>query len=177
MRDHGYDFWYYDSYCQNLFAEDFAVQADERRSFELLTSFEVFEHMVDPMRDLDEMLRFSKRVIFTTELLPEPMPSMGQWWYHGPDHGQHVGFFSIRTLEWVAKKHSLCFATNGKNFHYLGKAAINGRVFRFLTHARAESLLRLCRRPSLLMTDLDIRRAKSFARVGYNAKPPSVAGN
>ena len=171
MRDYGYDFWYQDSYCQNLFAEDFVVDANSAGKFELITAFEVFEHMARPAEDLDQILQFGRRILFTTELLPQPLPAMGQWWYHAPDHGQHIGFYSLRTLEYIAGKYKLHLATNGSGVHYLGKEPLSSRTLRWLLHPRAKSLLPFFRRPSLLMSDYDARRQRAFQKLGQQAPP------
>lgn len=169
MRDLGYDFWYQDSYCQNLFADDFVADLDAGRTYNLVTAFEVFEHMVRPVEDFTRMLSCGRGILFTTELLPQPVPAMGQWWYHGADHGQHIGFYSVRTLQYLANKHSLFLATNGTNVHYLGKDRVSSRTMRLLSHPRAGMLLRFCRRPSLLLTDFDARRGRAFRALGLSA--------
>jgi hypothetical protein len=166
MRDLGYDFWYQDSYCQNLFADDFVASLDTERTFALVTAFEVFEHMPNPLDDLNRILRCGRGILFTTELLPQPMPAMGKWWYHAPDHGQHIGFFSLRTLQHLADKFSLNLATNGTNIHYLGKNRVSSTSMRLLSHPRSRALLRFCRRESLLMADFDARREKTFKALG-----------
>jgi len=166
MRDLGYDFWYHDAYCQNLFAEDFTVDLTKGRTFVLITAFEVFEHMPNPIDDLNCIFRCGRRILFTTELLPEPAPVMGTWWYHAADHGQHIGFFSLRTLQYIAGKYSLCFATNGVNTHYIGKDPITPRRLRWIFHPKAKMLLHFCRRPSLLMADYQYRRQKAFEKMG-----------
>lgn len=168
MRDLGYDFWYHDSYCQNLFAEDFVADFTAARTFELVTAFEVFEHMPNPLEDLDRIFHCGRRILFTTELLPQPVPGMGKWWYHGADHGQHIGFFSLRTLQYIAHKYSLCLATNGVNTHYIGKDHITSSKLRLAFHPKARLLLRFCRRPSLLMADYESRRRRLFQKMGLD---------
>src|SRR4051794_4170548 len=63
MRDRGYDFYRYDKYCPNLFAPDFEVR-EGTVGFELLTAFEVFEHLVEPRAELEAMLTFSENILF-----------------------------------------------------------------------------------------------------------------
>ena len=174
MRDQGYDFWYYDSYCQNIFAEGFEVAPESSRRFEMLTCYEVFEHLVDPMAELSKMLRHGDNVLFTTELLPQPIPPMGQWWYHSPEHGQHVGFFSKTTFAHIAEKLGMHFATNGTNLHYLGKRRLSSRALRLVSHRRAGLLVRFCRRPSLLLVDFTARRKMTFANQGQTGAPPPL---
>ncbi|MGY0039754.1 methyltransferase domain-containing protein [Pedobacter sp. NJ-S-72] len=54
MRDKGYNFYHSDIYCQNLFAEHFDVsELNTNTKFELVTAFEVFEHMSDPVTEIE----------------------------------------------------------------------------------------------------------------------------
>ncbi len=47
MRDRGHDFRWSDPHCENLFALGF--EADEQQPFDLVTCFEVVEHLTDPL--------------------------------------------------------------------------------------------------------------------------------
>src|ERR1019366_9454449 len=60
MRDKGFNFYNTDKYCQNLFAEyfDLADLPDET-TFELVSAFEVFEHLVNPIEEIKVILEFS----------------------------------------------------------------------------------------------------------------------
>jgi hypothetical protein len=62
MRDRGFDFYWYDKYCNNIFAKHFI--ANRERGFELLTAFEVFEHLVDPLSEIKAMLAYSNNLLF-----------------------------------------------------------------------------------------------------------------
>ena len=78
MRDAGYDFWRSDRFCENLFAQGFDVTSQEQENtFELLTAFEVFEHLVDPRAELEQMLKLAPAIFFSTVILPEPAPPIG----------------------------------------------------------------------------------------------------
>jgi 2-polyprenyl-3-methyl-5-hydroxy-6-metoxy-1,4-benzoquinol methylase len=62
MRDRGFNFYRYDTYCKNMFAVGFDDQGGS--NYELITAFEVFEHLVDPMTDIENMLKKSKNIFF-----------------------------------------------------------------------------------------------------------------
>ena len=49
MRNYGFDFYYFDKYCQNLFANGFDLKDSACSRFELLTAFELFEHFSEPV--------------------------------------------------------------------------------------------------------------------------------
>jgi hypothetical protein len=128
MRDKGFDFYWYDKYAQNLVARGFEGSIAGER-YEALTSFENFEHLVEPMKELDLMLELTDTILFSTELLPEKIPQPDQWWYYCLEHGQHVSFFSARTLRFIAGSRSLELVSNGKNLHILSKKPINSKIF------------------------------------------------
>jgi len=113
MRDEGFNFYWQDKYTQNLFARGFEYNGKDE--IEAITTFESFEHFVNPIEEIEKMLNISKNIIFTTELLPHPIPKPGEWWYYGLEHGQHISFYSEKTLHFIAKKYGL----NYYNFHKL----------------------------------------------------------
>ena len=124
MRDRGFDCYWTDRYCTNLFARFFSAEdlPDSGSDFELVTAIEVMEHLVEPHKELDEMLRFSRSLLFTTELIPED--HIEDWWYLSPETGQHVGFFTLDALQVVADRHGLKLVSDGAMLHLLTDRAI-----------------------------------------------------
>ena len=106
MRDIGFDFFWHDKYTPNLIARGFEYR-EGKGEIELITSFESFEHFVDPLKEIETMLSISGNIIFTTELLPVPLPHPEKWYYYGLHHGQHVSFYSLQTLRFLAGKYGL----------------------------------------------------------------------
>lgn len=49
-RDLGFDFYWHDKYCDNIFAKHFVANRESR--FALLTAFEVFENLVDLLSEI-----------------------------------------------------------------------------------------------------------------------------
>ena len=49
MRDKGFAFNLYDIFCENIFAKGFEVEPELSGKYELLTEFEVYEHLVYPL--------------------------------------------------------------------------------------------------------------------------------
>ncbi len=118
LRDAGFDARWSDKFCENLFARGFEHR-DE--SADIVTAFEAFEHFVVPGAELARMLEVAPTVLFSTLLLPDPIPRPGTWWYYGEEHGQHVGLYQQRTLERLAANHSARFYTNGFDLHVITK--------------------------------------------------------
>jgi hypothetical protein len=156
MRDVGYDFYRHDKYCENLFAQYFEADLDEGSEYELLTAFEVFEHLAKPLEGVEQMLSFSKNILFTTEILPAHNPKPGEWWYYIPDYGQHVSFFTVQSLLALAGKFSLNFYTNGTSVHLLSTKKISQLFFKLICRHRMTSAInRIRKRPSLIPADYE----------------------
>jgi hypothetical protein len=154
MRDHGYDFWWHDKYCENLFAEGLEVPENGSDRFELLTAFEVFEHLVDPIASVEEMLRFSDSVMFSTQLPPEPPPPVGEWFYYGLDHGQHVAIYSLPALEQIARRLNLHLLSYGGYMHLLSRRKVSALRWRVALNRFSKPAINLLyRRESLLWLD------------------------
>ena len=106
MRDQGYNFYRQDNYCENIFASFFDVTDitnHEEIIFELLTSFEVFEHLTNPITDILKMFEYSESILFSTELQPlTKITSVNDWWYFVPETGQHISFYTLKSLQYIA---------------------------------------------------------------------------
>jgi hypothetical protein len=138
MRDKGFDFFRTDRYAPNLFARKFeAREPDEGEPlFELLTAFEVMEHLPDPLTAVDEMLKWSDSLLFTTLLLPggpgEKQPAPPDWWYWSFETGQHVSFYTEESLRELARRKGLFLHSNGKNLHLLTRRKGGFFIFRLM---------------------------------------------
>ncbi|HEV7621994.1 MAG TPA: class I SAM-dependent methyltransferase [Flavisolibacter sp.] len=165
MRDKGFDFYRQDMYCENLFAKNFDVtDLPQPVKFELLTAFEVFEHLPDPLQTIDELLKYSDNILFSTTLQPIPKPTPETWWYILPEIGQHISLFHLKTLEYIAQKKNLFLFSNGKNTHLLTKKKINPLLFKLITKERVAKLINpvfINGNKSLTEKDLDYLKMKS----------------
>jgi hypothetical protein len=120
LRDYGVDALWSDEYCENLLGRGFDHNGE---SAALVTAFEVFEHFVDPAEELDRLLSISPNVLLSTEIIPNPTPTQNQWWYYGQNHGQHIGFFRVRTLKKLAEQRGKCLISNGHSYHLITDAS------------------------------------------------------
>lgn len=125
LRDRGIDFYRQDRYCQNIFAEYFDLEdLPEGSSFELITAFEVFEHLIDPTVEVERMLALSDAILFSTALQPEAHPTPASWWYFIPETGQHVSLYSRKSLEIMAERFHCQFYTDGSNLHLFSRRTL-----------------------------------------------------
>jgi len=131
MRDIGFDFYTDDPYSQNILARGFEYRSRKDLTIELITAFECFEHFPNPLEEVDKILSISKNVIFSTELLPHPPPAPEDWDYYSFEHGQHVSFYSLKTLTYIAKKYQLNFHSCN-NIHLFTNRNISDFIYRLI---------------------------------------------
>lgn len=74
MRDLGYDYYWADKHCENLFASGFDVTHRTEGCYELLTAFEVFEHLTDPVGEMEVMTGLADQIVFSTDMISRPPP-------------------------------------------------------------------------------------------------------
>lgn len=122
LRDRGVEALWSDPYCQNLLALGFE-RTNEKAG--LVTAFEAFEHFVDPLLEVEKFFSIAPSLLISTNLIATPAPSLDQWWYYGLDHGQHIGFFRLQTLQFIAKKVGKHLVTDGEEFHLFTEEPIN----------------------------------------------------
>jgi glycosyltransferase involved in cell wall biosynthesis len=149
MRDLGFDFYWSDKFCTNLFAKGFELDEAASDSYELVTAFEVFEHFVNPSEEIENILKFSRNVLFSTELLPKNNPKPNEWWYYAPHEGQHISIYTLQTLSVIADKYDLNLYTNGSSLHLLTEKKLLPNLFNTLCQSQPEGL----NKKSLLQSD------------------------
>ncbi len=167
MRDAGYDCRWSDLYCANLFSQGFEAVNPLVGPFEAITAFEVFEHLTDPKEEMKILSAITPYVLFSTKLLPEPPPKLDDWWYYGLGHGQHVAFYTTKSLKLLAAQFGYHFTTDGADLHVFSRRPIRREFFspdkasslRWLLFKKAARLLGLAKerpeRVPLTMADHD----------------------
>lgn len=159
MRDIGFDFYRQDRYAPNLLAPGF----DDDPALGpvgVVTCFEGFEHFVDPPAELEIMLRRSRTVLFTTELLPEPAPAPGAWHYYGLHHGQHVAFYTPESLRLLAGRFGLRYH-HAPPLHLFSEKPLRPALLGLLLRLRRFALPLLVRR---CMTSRTVPDSLALAR-------------
>lgn len=101
MRDKGFDFEWYDKYCENSFAKG---QEKKKQKYDVITGYEMMEHEYDPVVMLSEIFQMGNTFVFTTMLnLFNAEKKVSDWWYYCTDHGQHVSIYTKEALGGVGK--------------------------------------------------------------------------
>lgn len=162
MRDAGLDFYRYDKFCNNLFAAGFDADLDQKNyQYELITAFELFEHLVEPLAEVERLLQSSRSILFSTLLVPSYVPQPHEWWYYGLDHGQHISLYSLESLQHIAKKFNLHLYTNKRSLHLLTEKKIFLPAFPLIARYKVAALVNLIfRKKSLLKDDYLILTGK-----------------
>lgn len=122
LRDRGINALWSDPYCKNLLAVGFEHAGE---SANLVTAFEAFEHFISPVVESEKLFAIAPNLLISTELIAIPAPTPDQWWYYGQDHGQHIGFFRLKTLQMLAKKFNKYLISNGRNYHLFTDKPLN----------------------------------------------------
>lgn len=161
LRDKGFRFYREDKFCENLFAKNFDVtDLPAVPGFELITAFEVFEHLPEPLQEIEKMLTYGKSILFSTEL--QPAAGLADWWYISPETGQHVSFYSYPSLVEIARKFNLHLYSNRRNIHLLTPAKLSYPLFRVLARRKPALLFNAVfpNKRSLLMDDHSMVKQK-----------------
>lgn len=155
MRDRGFDFYWYDKYAENLVARGFEGDIVGTR-YEAVTSFENFEHFENPLEDIETIFGLTNFVLFSTELIPDPIPSPNEWWYYCSEHGQHISLFSHKSLEFIGTKYGYYLTSNGSNLHIFSKNPISKRIFILEKIIRKFGITKLLTNTSRTNSDMNL---------------------
>jgi hypothetical protein len=123
LRDKGYNFYRQDLHCTNIFALNLDVTDLKRPiEFELLTAFEVFEHLENPLDEIEKMFNYSESILFSTALQPhKSITKPEDWWYVAPETGQHISLYHAKSLEYLSKVFNCNLYSDGEGLHLLTK--------------------------------------------------------
>lgn len=142
MRNLGLNFFWDDKYVKNLFAKTFSKNENPCSHYGLVTAFEVLEHLENPIEEFESLLKLSRNILFSTELLPEHKPKPTEWHYFALEHGQHIAFFSIKTMRYIATKYGLNYYTNGSDVHLFTEKKISRFWFKLIMRFKFSLLIR-----------------------------------
>ena len=138
LRDYKINCYVKDKYATPTYGQGFTEQNFDTP--DLIVGFEVLEHYPNPTSDLDNLFSYNPRAlllstaIFTNE--------QQDWWYLAPESGQHVFFYSKKSISMIAAKYEYDLVMSGGFILFVKKASmlikvaskifLNGRVVRLL---------------------------------------------
>lgn len=83
--------------------------------FDAVTSTEVFEHFVNPLKEIELILSMMKKGAYMavmTQYHPKDDEEFKKWWYNRED--SHISFYTTETFEYIASKYNLEYVYNNK---------------------------------------------------------------
>jgi hypothetical protein len=106
------------------------------------------------------MLNFCDSILFTTELQPAQKDELDKWWYFAPETGQHISFYSQKSLEEIAQKLGLHFYSRN-NIHLFSKTKLSSFAYKLSVNKKFAYLLsKLNKRSSFLVKDFEKIKSK-----------------
>jgi hypothetical protein len=110
MRDVGIDAYHFDKYATNRYAAGFDDALDRR--YDIVTAFEVWEHLPNPAEAIEEIFSRKPAVHFLTTELYTGQGS--DWGYIWPTTGRHIFFFSPKAMTFIAQKYGYSLLSVGR---------------------------------------------------------------
>jgi|WetSurMetagenome_2_1015567.scaffolds.fasta_scaffold02779_3 hypothetical protein len=151
MRDRGFNYFWSDPHAANDYARGFESQNDA--TFDFLTAFEVLEHLPNPVSDLKELMNLSENVLVSTCLVPEPAPGLADWWYYVPMSGQHISFYTEKSLHILAANFGRHLLSVGP-YHLFTRSPKSRFLYRMASHFKIARVVNSrYRRMSLIESD------------------------
>jgi hypothetical protein len=155
MRDRGLDFRHHDPLCENLFAQGFGAEVTERH--DLVTAFEVLEHLTDPAATLAVVAHSTDHLLVTTQVLPDPVPKPGTWDYYAEESGQHVTFYSVAGLRALGERLDMQLTTSGRTTHMFHRGPLRAATRALLLDERLAYIV------GAMESEVSRRRGKTIA--------------
>ena len=132
LRDIGVNAFWSDPYAKNLVAKGFEYLGKEKKNIQLVTAFEAFEHFTNPLEEMQKIFAIAPNILISTAIIPTPTPQPLDWWYYGLEHGQHIGFYKLKTLNYLAKKFNLNLISDGVSNHFFSKEKYSPHFWKLL---------------------------------------------
>lgn len=171
LRDYGIDCFWQDKYCQNIFAQSFEWLEPTSVPAKAVTAIEVMEHLESPLKFIRDVMKQTgaRSFLFTTELYEGAPPDPEAWWYYSLETGQHVSFYTRKTLETMAAALDMRFMTC-RGLHLFSKDSVSPWIFRLAAGRLHPVASRIARRRLGSRIPADhaqaIKRLEQTERVG-----------
>jgi hypothetical protein len=109
LRDHNFNCYVTDKYAAPTYGQGYSIPNFDVT--DLASAFEVIEHFQYPKSDLDILFQYRPKLVLVTTGI-----YIGQdknWWYLSPNSGQHIFFYSKKSLHIIAKKYNYQLLISG----------------------------------------------------------------
>ena len=129
LRDYGINCFIKDKYATPTYAQGF-VSPDFHKP-DLVTAFEVIEHFTNPSTDLNNIFQLNPECLLVSTSIYSKHQS--DWWYLSTESGQHVFFYSIESINLIAKKYEYESLISGGYILFV-KTRLMSPFNKFLAH-------------------------------------------
>ncbi len=161
MRDLGFPTLHYDPMAENIHAINFST--DEPTDASWVSLLECLEHLEHPQALLAPYVQSADYLFVLTELVSDPAPLPGQWWYYLPETGQHITFATAAGIKAFASGLGFRHVFTLGNLHVLSRSPLRrstrtlmgNRIGRKLARESATEFV--LRRQSLITKDSGLR--------------------
>lgn len=142
MRDLGFDARNYDMYEKNTYAGGF--DDEEEKQYEIVTCFEVLEHMANPREEISLLLARNPKIALLSTCFYEDQAK--SWPYLAPYSGRHIFFYSTDGLKQFAKKkgYSSIAKENLIVFHNEPLSRLQSKLVKFALSSQGQRLISIC---------------------------------
>jgi len=163
LRDTGLNCYVKDRYAAPIYAQGFGEPNFDAP--DMVTAFEVLEHLPHPAEDLSEFFATRPRVVLVSTALYDGQGA--DWWYVSAESGQHVFFYSQQAFCHIGQKFGYRIVLSGE-FMLFVRADVDSGWLRF----KAAMMLRrkMCRLTAArlmlrsvpgVLADFELRRRAS----------------
>jgi hypothetical protein len=140
LRDDGHDCYGYEPFTPPVLASGHTWKeiqlAKDQGKYRAITAIEVVEHLAEPSEFFASALDIADTLIFSTELAEENKEG-GGWWYYSRETGQHISFYTQRSLSHLARASRCAYASaHGKGLHIVTRRASDLRLFKWIAGQR-----------------------------------------
>jgi Methyltransferase domain len=140
LRDRGLDAETVDGYATPTYA--LMYKGDLAKRYDLITAFEVFEHLPQPATTLGHLFRARPKFIIASTEVYSGQDS--EWWYLAPLEGQHVFFYSRNGLQLLASRNGYAYYPL-RGWHMFAKEPLTQTQFWKVWGLTSDKALRLFR--------------------------------
>jgi hypothetical protein len=131
LRDIGLDCYWTDPYSQNIFAKGYTAGNGR---YGIVTAFEFLEHIQNPVKTIQEIIsKYQAKILIFSTTLHNGNPPL-DWWYFVPEGGQHVVFYTKKSLQILARENGLKLSTNNINLHIMSRYPIPSLIMLVITY-------------------------------------------
>lgn len=124
LRDYGINCYVKDKYASPTYAQGFSDQNFDTP--DLLIGFEILEHFENPSVDLEGLFEYNANVILLSTAIYSNETS--DWWYLAPESGQHIFFYSNKSLRLIAEKYQYSLVVSGGFILFIKKDTSSLRI-------------------------------------------------